>query len=191
MAKETAGDVLSAKEGQAVSFKVNPTEGYVIDTVTTDNGTKLNKADDVYSFTVKSDTEINVTTKYQIKYEEENSGTYSIIRGKDSADMGDSYQFTLAPKAGYDAPQVVITSGGEIVEPIASGNTYTFAVQGATTIKITGSASQKTYDVSLNNAAGADKTFDYVNAETEEALASKVTVSHGGAVSFKIKPVDG
>lgn len=191
VAKEPVSDVIQAKEGQVVSFKVNPAEGYVIDTVTADNGTKINKNGDVYSFTVSSVTEINVTTKYQIKYDEENTGTYSIIKGKDSADLGDNYQFTLAPKAGYDAPQVVITSGGEVVEPIVSGNTYAFAVQGATIIKITGSASQKTYDVSLNNASGADKTFDYVNAETDEALGSKVTVSHAGAVSFRIKPVDG
>ncbi len=191
VAKEPTGDVLQAKEGQSVSFKVNPAEGYVIDTVTTDNGTKLTKTGDTYSFTVSSATEINVTTKYQIRYEEENSGTYSIIKGKDSADLGDNYQFTIAPKAGYDAPQVVITSGGNEVEPIISGNTYAFAVQGATTIKITGSASQKTYDVSLNNASGADKTFDYVDAESDEVLGSKVTVSHGEEVSFKIKPVDG
>ena len=191
VAKDPVSDVIQAKAGQVVSFKVNPAEGYVIDSVTADNGTRINKTGDVYSFTVGSATEINVTTKYQIKYDEENLGTYSIIKGKDSADLGDSYQFTLAPKAGYDAPQVVITSGGEIVEPIISGNTYAFAVQGATTIKITGSASQKTYDVSLNNASGADKTFDYVNVDTDEALGSKVTVSHGGTVSFRIKPVDG
>lgn len=191
VAKDPVSDVIQAKAGQVVSFKVNPAEGYVIDSVTADNGTRINKTGDVYSFTVGSATEINVATKYQIKYDEENSNTYSIIKGKDSADLGDSYQFTLAPKAGYDAPQVVITSGGEIVEPIISGNTYAFAVQGATTIKITGSASQKTYDVSLNNASGADKTFDYVNVDTDEALGSKVTVSHGGTVSFRIKPVDG
>lgn len=189
-AKEPTGDVIQAKEGQVVSFKVNPVDGYVIDTVTTDNGTKLTKTGDIYSFTVSSATEINVTTKYQVKYEEENSGTYSIIKGKDSAELGDNYQFTIAPKAGYDAPQVVITSGGNEVEPIISGNTYAFAVQGATTIKITGSASQKTYDVSLNNASGADKTFDYVSV-SGEALGSKVTVSHGEEVSFKINPVEG
>lgn len=190
VAQEPAGDVIQAKEGQSVSFKVNPVEGYVIDTVTTDNGTKLTKTGDTYSFTVSSATEINVTTKYQVKYEEENSGTYSIIKGKDSAELGDNYQFTIAPKAGYDAPQVVITSGGNEVEPIISGNTYAFAVQGATTIKITGSASQKTYDVSLNNASGADKTFDYVSV-SGEVLGSKVTVSHGEEVSFKINPVAG
>ncbi len=191
VAQEPAGDVIQAKEGQSVSFKVNPAEGYVIDTVTTDNGTKLTKTGDTYSFTVSSATEINVTTKYQVKYEEENSGTYSIIKGKDSAELGDNYQFTIAPKAGYDAPQVVITSGGNEVEPIISGNTYAFAVQGATTIKITGSASQKTYDVSLNNASGADKTFDYVDVQSGEVLGSKVTVSHGKTVSFKINPVEG
>ena len=191
VAQEPAGDVIQAKEGQSVSFKVNPAEGYVIDTVTTDNGTKLTKTGDTYSFAVSSATEINVTTKYQVNYEEENSGTYSIIKGKDSADLGDNYQFTIAPKAGYDAPQVVITSGGNEVDPIISGNTYAFAVQGATTIKITGSASQKTYDVSLNNASGADKTFDYVDVQSGEALGSKVTVSHGETVSFRINPVAG
>ncbi|GEM_PF-5178059 len=190
VAQEPTGDVIQAKEGQSVSFKVNPVTGYVIDTVTTDNGTKLTKTGDTYSFTVSSATEINVTTKYQVKYEEENSGTYSIIKGKDSAELGDNYQFTIAPKAGYDAPQVVITSGGNEVEPIISGNTYAFAVQGATTIKITGSVSQKTYDVSLNNASGADKTFDYVSV-SGEALGSKVTVPHGETVSFKINPVEG
>lgn len=190
VAQEPAGDVIQAKEGQSVSFKVNPADGYVIDTVTTDNGTKLTKTDDTYSFTVSSATEINVTTKYQVKYEEENSGTYSIIKGKDSAELGDNYQFTIAPKAGYDAPQVVITSGGNEVDPIISGNTYAFAVQGATTIKITGSVLQKTYDVSLNNASGADKTFDYVSV-SGEVLGSKVTVSHGEEVSFRINPVAG
>lgn len=190
-AKEPVSDVIQAKEGQSVSFKVNPADGYVIDTVTTDNGTKLTKTGDTYSFAVSSATEINVTTKYQVNYEEENSGTYSIIKGKDSADLGDNYQFTIAPKAGYDAPQVVITSGGNEVDPIISGNTYAFAVQGATTIKITGSASQKTYDVSLNNASGADKTFDYVDVQSGEALGSKVTVSHGETVSFRINPVAG
>lgn len=183
--------VIPYEDGSKVEFKVVPDSGYVIDTVTTDNGTKLNKAGDVYSFTVESATEINVTTKYQVKYEEENTSTYSIVKGKDRADSGDSYSFTLAPKAGYDAPQVEITSGGDVVEPIVSGNTYTFAVQGATTIKITGAASQKTYDVSLNNTSGADKTFDYVSVDKEEALESKVTVAHGGDVSFKIKPVTG
>lgn len=180
----------SAEEGQVVSFKVNPAEGYVIDTVTTDNGTKLTKTGDTYSFTVSSATEINVTTKYQIKFDETNNGSYDIIKGRGIADLGDTYQFTLAAKDGFAAPKVEITSGGNTVTPIVSGNTYVFEVQGATTIKITGSASQKTYDVSLNNASGADKTFDYVSV-SGEALGSKVTVSHGEEVSFKINPVAG
>lgn len=189
-AKEPTGDVIQAKEGQSVSFKVNPAEGYVIDTVTTDNGTKLTKTDDTYSFTVSSATEINVTTKYQIKFDETNNGSYDIIKGRGIADLGDTYQFTLAAKDGFAAPKVEITSGGNTVTPIVSGNTYVFEVQGATTIKITGSASQKTYDVSLNNASGADKTFDYVSV-SGEALGSKVTVSHAGEVSFRINPVAG
>lgn len=189
-AKEPTGDVIQAKEGQSVSFKVNPAEGYVIDTVTTDNGTKLTKTGDTYSFTVSSATEINVTTKYQIKFDETNNGSYDIIKGRGIADLGDTYQFTLAAKDGFAAPKVEITSGGNTVTPIVSGNTYVFEVQGATTIKITGSASQKTYDVSLNNASGADKTFDYVSV-SGEALGSKVTVSHGEEVSFKINPVAG
>lgn len=180
----------SAEEGQVVSFKVNPADGYVIDTVTTDNGTKLTKTGDIYSFTVSSATEINVTTKYQIKFDETNNGSYDIIKGRGIADLGDTYQFTLAAKDGFAAPKVEITSGGNTVTPIVSGNTYVFEVQGATTIKITGSASQKTYDVSLNNASGADKTFDYVSV-SGEALGSKVTVSHGEEVSFKINPVAG
>lgn len=190
-AKEPVSDVIQAKEGQVVSFRVNAADGYVIDTVTTDNGTRLTKAGDVYSFTVSSATEINVTTKYQIKFEEENSGSYDIIKGRGTADLGDTYQFTLAAKDGFAVPQVEITSGGNKVNPIVSGNTYTFEVQGATTVKITGSVSQKTYDVSLNNASGTDKTFDYVSVDSGEVLGSKITVSHGAAVSFRIKPADG
>ena len=113
---------------------------------------------------------------------------YTLIKGSsDTVKQGESYQFYVIPKTGYQAPNVTVTRGESAPAPISPSKDgtglYTVSdIQSNITITI-GEAQFQQYTV--NFVSGDGYSFEGENNTT--ISNDKATVNYGGSVSFKVK----
>lgn len=143
----------TVKHGGTVTFTVETKTGYVVSTVRA-NGKLVNVTDGKYSIAnVTADLEIVVTVtkaSYDITYPAGSNDAYTLVQGAASAEYGSSYNFTVVPTAGYNAP--VVRVNGSLVTPDAN-NQYTFTVLGPTAITIDAGSKQE-FQITVSNGEG-------------------------------------
>ena len=111
---------------------------------------------------------------------------YNLIEGSsDTVKQGESYQFYVIPKTGYQAPNVTVTRGGSALESVTpEDGLYTVAnIQSDITITI-GNAQLQQYTV--NFVSGDGYSFEGAN-NTTIAADGTATVNYNSSVSFKVK----
>lgn len=118
---------------------------------------------------------------------------YNLIEGSsDTVKQGESYQFYVIPKTGYQTPEVTVTRGvsdtgsnPETIFPSEDGTgLYTVEnIQSDITITI-GKAQPQPYTV--NFISGAGYSFEGAN-DTTIAADGTATVNYKSSVSFKVK----
>lgn len=110
---------------------------------------------------------------------------YTLIKGSsDTVKQGESYQFYVIPKTGYQAPNVTVTRGGSASESVTpEDGLYTVAnIQSDITITI-GNAQLQQYTV--NFVSGDGYSFEGAN-NTTIAADGTATVNYNSNVSFKV-----
>ena len=125
---------------------------------------------------------------YTVTFDEngsQESKGYTLIKvSSDTVKHGESYQFYVIPKTGYQTPEVTVTSDGSALESVTlKDGLYTVAnIQSDITITI-GKAQPQKYTV--NFIFGDGYSFESANDITI-AADGKATVNYGGSVSFKV-----
>lgn len=122
-----------------------------------------------YSVTVKEDT---------------GDAGYTLIKGSsDTVKRGESYQFYVIPKTGYQAPNVTVTRGGSGLEPVTpEDGLYTVSnIQSDITITI-GNAELQPYTVNFVSGNG----YSFVTEDGSTITGNTSTVNYNGNVSFKV-----
>ena len=111
---------------------------------------------------------------------------YTLIKvSSDTVKKGESYQFYVIPKTGYQAPDVTVTRGGSTSESVTpKDGLYTVAnIRSDITITI-GKAQPQPYTV--NFISGDGYSFEGAN-DTTIAADGTATVNYKSSVSFKVK----
>ena len=112
---------------------------------------------------------------------------YTLIKGSsDTVKHGESYQFYVIPKTGYQAPDVTVTRGESDSAPISPSEDgtglYTVSdIQSDITITI-GEAQVQKYAVNFISGDG----YSFVTVDGSVSIENPQTVNYGGSVSFKV-----
>ena len=123
------GDLKTATVGTEITLKVEPAEGYVLDTLTVDGEETKNIPVENDKFTMPAeDVTVTATFKeeetkpYTITYPENTEG--GAVDGPKEAYEGNSVKLTVTPDEGYDADRVTLNTNRPLDPP------YEFAMPG-------------------------------------------------------------
>lgn len=128
---------------------------------------------------------------YTVTFDEngsQESKGYTLIKvSSDTVKHGESYQFYVIPKTGYQAPNVTVIRGESDSAPISPSEDgtglYTVSdIQSDITITIDNAQPQP---YTVNFIPGYGYSFESAN-DTTIAADGKATVNYGGSVSFKV-----
>lgn len=124
---------------------------------------------------------------YTVTFDEngsQESKGYTLIKvSSDTVKHGESYQFYVIPKTGYQTPEVTVTHDGSALESVTpKDGLYTVAnIHSDITIKI-GNAQLQKHTVFF--PTGTEYTI--TDANNTPFVNNQATVTHGNTVSFKV-----
>ena len=123
------------------------------------------------------------TVTFDEKGSQESKG-YTLIKvSSDTVKKGESYQFYVIPKTGYQAPKVTVTSDGSALESVTlKDGLYTVSnIRSDITIIISKAQLQKH---TVFFPTGTEYTI--TDANNMPFVNNQATVTHGNTVSFKV-----
>ena len=175
-------DVTEAKEGDTVTLTVEPADGYVIDTVSYNNGTTdttITATEGVYFFEMP---EADVTVKATFKVEAfkvtiDDAVKAYVTADKATAAKGETVTLTVKPAEGKELGELTVNYGedGSIKPPKGTDGKYTFTMP-ADDVIVTATFNDKAYTVeAAENLTGGTVTVDKATAVAGATITVTVT----------------